>query len=67
MNDKRIRQIIREELTKSDVNSIVQSKLSSHLNSNELKKKIKEITADVISTTFKVLWQRDNFWKSSVK
>lgn len=67
MNDKRIRQIIREELTKSDVNSIVQSKLSSYLNSNELKKKIKEITADVISTTFKVLWQRDNFWKSSVK
>lgn len=67
MNDKRIRQIIREELTKSDVNNIVQSKLSSHLNSNELKKKIREITADVISTTFKVLWQRDNFWKSSVK
>lgn len=67
MNDKRIRQIIREELTKNDVNNIVQSKLSSHLNSNELKKKVKEITADVVSNLFKILWQRDNFWKGSVK
>lgn len=66
MTDRRIRQIINEELTKNEVNNMIQSKLQSHLKSNDFKKKVKEISAAVLSDVFKILWQRNNFWKSSV-
>lgn len=66
MTDKRLKQIINEELTKTEVNSMIQSKLQSHLKSNDFKKKVKELSAAVIADVFKVLWQRNNFWKSTV-
>ena len=62
----RINQIIKEELSKSDVNSLIQSKINSEFSSRDFEKKVKEITASAISELFKALWQRDNFWKSSV-
>ena len=62
----RINQIIKEELSKSDVNSLIQSKINSEFSSRYFEKKVKEITASAISELFKAFWQRDNFWKSSV-
>lgn len=49
LNERRIREIIREEITKSD------------------EKRIKEIVADSISELFKQLYQKNNFWKSTIK
>lgn len=66
MTDRRIREIINEELKKSEVESMIQSKLQSQLNSNAFKKKVKELSAAVLSDVFKILWQRNNFWKNSV-
>ena len=62
----RINQIIKEEITKAEVNSIVSNKIDDELRSNDFKKKVKEITAAVISDVFKVLWQRNNVWKGNV-
>ena len=57
-----VRNIIEEELTKSDVNSMITDKMSSQ----EFKKKVKSIAADVVNELFKILWQRNTLWKSSV-
>ena len=65
-NEKRLQQIINEELSKSDVNSMISSKLNSTLSSREFKQKVKELSADVVNELFKLLWQRNNIWKSSV-
>ena len=65
-NEKKLQQIISEELTKSEVNSMISSKLNSTLSSREFKQKIKELSADVVNELFKLLWQRNNIWKSSV-
>lgn len=61
-----LRGIIREELTKGDVNSMIDSKISSKMSSRDFKKAVKELSAEVVSELFKILWQRDNFWKSTV-
>ena len=61
-----LRGIIREELTKGEVNSMIDSRISSNMSSRDFKKAVKELSAEVVSELFKILWQRDNFWKSSV-
>ena len=65
-NEKKLQQIISEELTKSEVNSMISNKLNSTLSSREFKQKVKELSADVVNELFKLLWQRNNIWKSSV-
>jgi hypothetical protein len=65
-NEKKLQQIIAEELSKSDVNSMISSKISSALTSREFKQKVKELSSDVVNELFKLLWQRNNFWKQSV-
>lgn len=65
-NEKKLQQIISEELSKSDVNSMISNKLNSALSSREFKQKVKELSSEVVSELFKILWQRNNFWKSSV-
>lgn len=63
----RILQIITEEMSKSEVSSLITSKIDSKMSSREFEKKVKEISASVLDELFKVLWQRNSFWKNSVK
>jgi len=64
-NSRKVYSIINEELTKNEVNSMISSKIDSALSSREFKKKVKELSSDVMNELFKILWQRNNFWKSS--
>ena len=64
-NEKRLQKIISEELSKSDVNSMINSKIDSALSSRDFKQKVKELSADVVNELFKILWQKNNFWKST--
>ena len=66
MDEMKLKHIISEELTKTEVNNMIQAKLATHLKSNDFKKKVKEISAAVLSDVFKILWQRNNLWKNSV-
>ena len=59
--------LITEELTKSDVSSMISNSIDSKLSSRDFEKKVKEIASDVLNELFKILWQRNNMWKSSVK
>jgi hypothetical protein len=68
MNDNdKIYKILTEELSKSEVQSMIDRKLGSAIDSRDFEKKVKEISAEVISNLFKILWQRNSFWKTSVK
>lgn len=66
-NEEKIFQIINEEMSKSEVTSLIKSKIDSTISSKDFEKKVKEITSSVINELFKILWQRNSFWKDSVK
>lgn len=55
-------QKINEELTKSDVRSM----MSSEYKSADFKKAVKEISAEVIEDLFRTLWNRSSTWKGGV-
>jgi hypothetical protein len=57
MTENKIISIITEELKKSDVMDIIK-------NDNEFEKRVKKITADVVTDLFRVLWQHSNIFKS---
>lgn len=65
--EERLYEIITEELSRSDVNSMIASKLDSNLSSNDFKKKVKEIAASVVEELFKTLWQKKTFWATDIK
>lgn len=66
VSDKRISQIINEEISKTEVESIVSNRISSAYNSREFKKAVKEISAEVIEDLFRTLWNRSSTWKGGV-
>jgi hypothetical protein len=66
ISENRIREIINEELSKTEVESIVSNRLSSAYNSRDFKKAVKDITADVIEDLFRTLWNRSSTWKGGV-
>ena len=66
-SNKDIYRLINEELSKSEVASLLQSKIDSNMSSKDFEKKVKEISASVLDELFKILWQRNSFWKNSVK
>lgn len=66
ISDKKLHKIIQEELTKTEVNSMIDKKMNSSLESNDFKKAVKKISAAVISELFKTLWQRNSTWVSTI-
>ena len=67
MTEEKIKRIIKEELSKSEINTLIANKIDSNMSSKNFEKKVKEITSSVINELFKILWQRNSFWKDSVK
>ena len=65
--NERIYQILTEELSKPEIQSMISSKIDSSMDSREFKKRVKELSAEVVSDLFRILWQRNSFWKNSVK
>jgi hypothetical protein len=63
INEDEIIGIINEELSKNDVQQMISSKFDEKMSSSEFKKKVKELSADVVNEIFKLLWQRNSFWK----
>lgn len=63
MDERRINRIITEEITKAEVNSIVQDKIASSYRGSDFDKAVRGIAADVVDKLFKILWQQSNTWK----
>ena len=66
VSDNRISQIINEEISKTEVESIVSNRLSSSYNSRDFKKAVKEISAEVLEDLFRTLWNRSSTWKGGI-
>ena len=54
-------------MSKSEITSLIASKLDANLSSRDFEKKVKEITSSVIGELFKILWQSNTFWKDTIK
>lgn len=67
IDEEKIRILVKEELTKTEVNSLINNKVDSILQSNEFKRKVKAITADVLEDLYRTMYQKKSFWQSSVK
>lgn len=66
ISNKRLHRIIQEELSKTEVNSMIDRKLDNSLDSRDFKDAVKKISASVISELFKTLWQRNSTWMGSI-
>lgn len=66
ISDSRIREIINEEISKTEVESIVSNRISSAYDSRDFKKAVKDITAEVIEDLFRTLWNRSSTWKGGI-
>lgn len=55
-NNEKIISLITEEMKKSDVMDIIK-------NDKDFEKRVKKITADVVTELFRVLWQHNNIFK----
>ena len=66
VSDNRIREIINEEINKTEVEAIVSNRLSSSYNSRDFKKAVKEISAEVLEDLFRTLWNRSSTWKGGI-
>ena len=55
-----------EDISKSDIKKIVRQEIDNVFSSREFEKIVSEISSDVVNELFKILWQRNNFWKKSV-
>ena len=65
LTENYLRSLLTEELTKGEISALIASKLDDNLNSRDFKKRVKEIAADVVNEIFKILWQRNSFWKQA--
>ena len=67
IDEEKIKILVKEELTKAEVNSLINNKVDSIVQSNEFKRKVKAITADVLEDLYRTMYQKKAFWQSSVK
>ena len=66
LNESRIDQIISEEISKTDVERTVASRLASSYDSREFKRAVKEIVADAIEDLYRTLFNRSSSWRGGV-
>ncbi len=66
VTNKRKKNTIREDISKGDVESIVNKRISSSYDSRDFKKAVKEIAADVIEDLYRTLWNRSSTWRGGV-
>ena len=66
MTQNELRKIIKEDLTKSDVSSMISDRLNSYLRKSELEKDVKKIVADVMEKFYRMMYNKRGFWKNEV-
>lgn len=67
ITENEIREMIQEELSKQEVNSMIDSKVSEYLKDREFKKQVRNIAVDVIDDFFHEMWRKNGFWKNPIK
>lgn len=58
---------INEEITKAEIRSMIDSKVSEFLQDREFEKRVKELTSNVIEKFFRMMYNKRTMWKSELK
>lgn len=58
---------INEEITKAEVRSMIDSKVSDYLKEKDFERRVREITSDAIEKFFKMMYNKRGFWKGELK
>jgi len=66
MTEDRINQIINEEISKADVESIASKKIENAYSSRNFDKAVRKVVADSLADLFRTLWNRNSTWKGGV-
>lgn len=64
---KRIPNRLVEEITKSEVDSLIRGYIKDNNTSSDFKKMIKKIVSDCLMEFTKSLWNKRSFWQSEVE
>ncbi len=56
-----------QDITKAEVERLARNEVEKMLKSRDMQKRVKEICADVVENFYRILWQRKDFWKGSLK
>lgn len=67
ITEREIREIVLEELSRSDVQSMIDKKITSMYDSSDFKKSVREIAVEVVDDFFKTMYNKRSFWKMSIK
>lgn len=59
LTEEKIKELVVEELTKTDVIDLIKK-------NKDIEKKVKEITTEVITDLFKILWQHKSFYDKNI-
>lgn len=62
-----LKRILTEELTKTEVNNMIKSKLGTNLKSRDFENKVREIVIACISELYKSLWSKKSLWSTDLK
>ena len=57
---------INEEITKAEIRSMIDSKVSDFLREKEFEKRVKELTANSFEKFFRMMYNKRNMWKSEL-
>ena len=66
INESKLDRIISEEISKTDVERTVASRLSSSYDSKEFEKAVRKIVVDAIEDLYRTLFNRSSSWKGGV-
>lgn len=66
MERERVKQIIKEELTKAQVNDLIKQNNEKLLKSVEFEKMVRRVSAKVTEDLYKIFWQRKSFWADEI-
>jgi len=58
---------INEEITKAEIRSMIDSKVSDYIKEKEFERRVREITSDAIEKFFKMMYTKRGFWKGELK
>ena len=58
---------INEEITKAEIRSMIDSKVSDYIREKEFERRVREITSDAIEKFFKMMYNKRGFWKSEIR
>ncbi len=56
-----------EDITRAEIRSMIDSKVSDYLTDKAFEKRVKELTADVMEKFFKMMYNKRGFWKGELK